>query len=176
MYSKKRDSPLEPSPSSHSLESRSPATPKPRAEVSVSLQHGSAALAARKPDISRADAWNHPGSVGVSTGLGCLRGRLKNERTRPDSRLPRTLSHLPKGKRIRPFFGSAKAKPNKAKPAKTLIMREMYDRFIKQSQTTYPDCSQSVERILGHFFAKNECYRSMNSKDQRNKAKQSQTA
>jgi hypothetical protein len=54
-----------------------------------------------------------------------------------------------------------KTKPNKAKRAKSITMREMYEKFRKQSQTTYHTCFQCVAPILGPFFGKNECVPSM---------------
>jgi hypothetical protein len=56
-----------------------------------------------------------------------------------------------------------KTKPNKAKRVNAIIIRAMNNEFRKQSQTTYHHYFQSVKSILGPFFRKIECCRSMNS-------------
>jgi hypothetical protein len=68
---------------------------------------------------------------------------------------------------------SAETKPNEAKWVKARIMNEMYEKFIKRSQTSYHACFQVVAAILDAFFGKNECFPPMNQ-DWQNEAKRSQ--
>jgi hypothetical protein len=93
-----------------------------------------------------------------------LGGRMTSDRVTSDENQISTLrSSLGRGRRRGAGRFGGKTKPNKAKWVKANIISEMYEKFRKQSQTTYPDYFQLIERILGRFFRKNECYPPTNS-------------